>query len=116
MKAFPRILILVVPLFLAACNRSSDTSAPASSGGGGPSSASGDYVGAMEKAHTLAIKTADLSNIGNAIQQFNVVEGRYPKDLNELVTMKYFPRLPAPPPGQQYVYDAATGRVALGLK
>jgi hypothetical protein len=116
MKAFPWVLALVVSLFLTACNRGSDTSAPASSGGGGPSTSSGDYVGAMEKAHTLAIKTADLSNINNAIQQFNVAEGRYPKDLDELVSMKYFPRLPAPPPGQQYVYDPASGRVALGQK
>ena len=42
---------------------------------------------------------------------FNVEKGRNPKDLDELVTEKYLPKLPAAPYGMKLVYDAAAGKV-----
>jgi hypothetical protein len=42
---------------------------------------------------------------------FNVQEGRYPKDLNELVEKKYMRVLPEPPYGMKIVYDPNTGTV-----
>jgi hypothetical protein len=44
---------------------------------------------------------------------FNVQEGRYPNDLNELVTKKYLPYIPDPPAGMKLVYDAAQGKVSV---
>lgn len=38
-------------------------------------------------------------------------EGHYPKDLNELVELKYIPKIPAVPYGMKLVYDASSGQV-----
>jgi hypothetical protein len=45
------------------------------------------------------------------LQLFHATEGRYPKDLNELVKEKYINSLPSPPVGMKIVYDAAKGEV-----
>jgi hypothetical protein len=42
---------------------------------------------------------------------FNVDNGRYPKDLNELVEKKYIPRIPDAPYGMKIVYDEKAGQV-----
>src|SRR5206468_11882641 len=70
-----------------------------------------DYLGAVAKAKKSAEKTVETVSLNQAIQQFSVAEGRYPKDLNELVTEKYLPKLPEPPYGMKIVYDAAKGEV-----
>jgi hypothetical protein len=44
---------------------------------------------------------------------FNVQEGRYPKDLNELAEKKYIPKIPEVPHGMKIDYDAATGSVKI---
>ena len=80
-------------------------------GGTTPLNAPADYLGALGKAHQAAIKTVDTSSLNQAIQMFNVEKGRYPKDLDELVTEKYLPKLPAAPYGMKLVYDAAAGKV-----
>ena len=77
--------------------------------GENPLNAPADYLGAVVKAQQTAVKTVDTASINQAIQLFNASEGRYPKDLNELVTMKYMPRLPDPPANMKFSYDAATG-------
>ena len=42
---------------------------------------------------------------------FQVDKGRYPKDLNELVTEKYIPEIPDAPYGSKIVYDSNNGSV-----
>jgi hypothetical protein len=79
--------------------------------GGSPLTAPVDYLGAVAKAHQTAIKTVDVASIGQAIQLFNAEHGRNPKDLNELVTEKFLPKIPAAPAGMKIVYDAASGAV-----
>src|SRR5213078_3956701 len=76
---------------------------------GNPVTAPVDYLGAIAKAKKSSEKTIDTVALNQAVQQFNVTEGRYPKDLNELVTEKYMPRLPEPPYGMKIVYEASTG-------
>jgi len=78
---------------------------------GNPLTAPVDYLGAVAKAKKSAETTVEAVSLNQAVQQFNVAEGRYPKDLNELVTEKYLPRLPDPPYGMKIVYDAAKGEV-----
>jgi hypothetical protein len=46
-----------------------------------------------------------LTQVKNAIQSFVISNERPPKDLNELVRMKYLKSLPAAPPGKKFVYD-----------
>ena len=53
----------------------------------------------------------DTTSVNQAIQLFNVDQGRNPKDLNELVEKRYLPMVPAAPAGSKLVYDATAGTV-----
>jgi hypothetical protein len=70
-----------------------------------------DYLGAVGKAKQASIKTIDVAQITQAVQMFEAEQDRLPKDLNELVTMKYLREIPKPPYGKKIVYDANTGTV-----
>lgn len=88
----------------------SGTSTNAQSSSGNPVTAPVDYLGAVAKGKKQADKLTDLG-IKQAVAQFYAVEGRYPKDLNELVAKKYLSSLPPPPTGMKFQYNPATGEV-----
>jgi len=69
-----------------------------------------DYVGAVGNAQNYSIRQIDLAQLKQAIQQFNAAEGRYPKDLQELIP-NYLAKIPAVPPGYQITYDPTSGSV-----
>ena len=73
---------------------------------------SGGYLGALVQADKSAMKTIDVSYLNQAVQLFNTQEGRYPKDLNELVP-NYVAKLPIPPYGYRINYDANSGQVTV---
>ena len=73
-------------------------------------SAPADYVGALGKAQQGAVKTVDTTSLNQAIQLFNVDQGRNPKDLNELVEKKFIPKIPDAPRGMKLEYDAGAGK------
>jgi hypothetical protein len=105
---------LAASLLLVGCGDSSNQSAQPTNGAatsGNPLSAPADYVGALGKAQQTAVKTVDTTLLNQAIQMFNVENGRNPKDLNELVEKKFIPSIPAAPRGMKLEYDAATGKV-----
>ncbi len=110
----PLILCLAAFLALVGCGESSDQptqTTNGATGGSSPLSAPADYVGALGKAQQTAAKTADTASLNKAIQMFNVENGRYPKDLNELVEKKMIPAIPPAPRGMKLDYDAAAGKV-----
>jgi hypothetical protein len=110
----PLFLSIAAGLLLSGCGGQSDKSTTATnttSSGSTPLSAPADYLGALGKAKQTAEKTVDTTTLNQAIQMFNVEKGRYPKDLNELVTEKYIPKLPPAPYGMKLEYDAASGKV-----
>src|SRR5437763_11626669 len=96
-------LLLLGGLALAGCGKKEAKSTTGATNenysSGNPLTAPVDYLGAVAKAKKSAEKTIDAVNLNQAIQQFSAAEGRYPKDLNELVTEKYMPRLPDAPYG-----------------
>ena len=105
---------LAASLFLVGCGESCNQPGQATNGAASssnPLNAPAAYVGALGKAKQTAVKTADTATLNQAIQMFNVEKGRNPKDLDELVTEKYLPKLPAAPYGMKLVYDAAAGKV-----
>ena len=108
-------LLLLGGLALAGCGKKEEKSTASSTNennsSGNPLTAPVDYLGAVAKAKKSAEKTVETVSLNQAVQQFSVAEGRYPKDLNELVTEKYLPKLPEPPYGMKIVYDAAKGEV-----
>jgi hypothetical protein len=107
-------LSVAASLVLMGCGESSDHSPQATNGaasGSSPLSAPADYVGALGKAQQTAVKTADTTSLNQAIQLFNAENGRYPKDLNELVAKKFIPKIPEAPRGMKLDYDATAGKV-----
>lgn len=84
-----------------------------SASSGNPLTAPVDYLGAMGNAKKKAVGTVDVSSLTKAVQMFHISEGRFPKDLEELVTLKYMAKIPEAPHGQKIVYDPATGQVTV---
>ncbi len=107
-------LPLAASLLLMGCGESPNPAGHSTNGatsGSTPLSAPADYVGALGKAQQAAVKTVDTTSLNQAIQLFNVENGRNPKDLNELVEKKFIPKIPDAPYGMKLEYDAAAGKV-----
>lgn len=77
---------------------------------GNPVTAPVDYLGTVVQAQKNMTKSIDTSYLNEAIQTFQVQEGRLPKDLNELVP-NYVGKLPQVPYGMKLDYNPATGQV-----
>ena len=104
---------VVAGCFLSGCSRS-EPAAPKPANqpsSGNPITAPVDYLGAAAQAQKKSIKTLDEAGLNQNIQMFYAAEGRYPKDLNELVGPNYLTKLPAPPPGMKFDYNPTTGQV-----
>ena len=116
MRAFLLVLVAAAVL-LTGCgnNHSGKASSPTNStagstNGGSLVTAPVDYLGAAVQAQKNMTKTIDVSYLNEALQQFNVQEGHYPKTLQELVP-NYVGKLPTPPYGYKLTYDANSGSV-----
>jgi hypothetical protein len=106
---FPFSMFAIAVLFLAGCGKSDSGGAS----NGNPANAPADYAGALGRSQARAVGTIDLASLKQAINLFNVNEGRYPKDLNELVQSKLISKVPDAPNGKKIVYDPATGNVSI---
>jgi len=71
-----------------------------------------NYIGAVAAAQQRAEKAIDVSYINEDIQMFNASEGRYPKELDELIP-NYLAKMPPVPFGFKVVYDPATHTVSV---
>jgi hypothetical protein len=108
------VLLISMPfvLLLIGCgDQSKSGTQTTNTSSGNPVTAPVDYLAAAGKAQQSAVKTVDTAALNQAVQMFNVDNGRYPKDLNELVEKKYIPHIPDPPYGSKIVYDANAGQV-----
>ena len=111
----PILLSLLAAGLLSACDDKSgggagSTNAPTNPK---PQNALSDYGSALANAQNNAVKTVDLAALNQAVSMFNVDQGRYPTNLNELVDKKYMSQMPAAPRGMKLVYDAAAGKVSV---
>ncbi len=86
-------------------------SEPAKRNDGNPLMAPVNYLGAVAAAKSAAERSIDTSSLTHEIQLFYAQEGRYPRDLNELVTENYIPSLPKPPYHSRYLYNPGTGEI-----
>lgn len=77
--------------------------------GENPVAAPLDYIAAVGKAQRATISRLDQAKLVDAIQKFEAGESRPPKELEELVTMKYLPAIPPAPKGMRLEYKAADG-------
>lgn len=85
------------------------TSTPAQNAG----SSGGGYLGTLARGQQAAVKGIDTASLNQEVQLFNAQEGRYPKDLNELVTKNYIPKMPDAPAGMKINYDPTQGKVTV---
>ena len=112
---FKLLFSVSLALLLVGCGDSSKSPAPAPTNAptssGNPLTAPVDYLNSAVKAQQSAVKTVDTTSLNKALDLFNVQEGRFPKDLNELVAKKYIPEIPKPPVGTKIEYDAKAGTV-----
>ncbi|MDR3455856.1 MAG: hypothetical protein P4N60_00300 [Verrucomicrobiae bacterium] len=102
-----KVLLPVVPAFilLTGCDGgSSSSSAPVN-----PADVTNST---LVNAKRTADKTIDVSFINQAIQLYNVQEGRLPKTLEELVP-KYVAKIPDAPLGYKIAYDAKKGEASV---
>lgn len=76
-----------------------------------PMNAVEKYGGVMGKTFKKSKAMDDLLYMKNKINTFQVQEGRYPYSLNELVEKNYLEKLPEPPKGMAFHYDASSGKV-----
>ena len=115
--------ILFIPvaagLLLTGCSQSSSTTSQSAAtnttpnyASGNPATAVPDYIGAAGQAEKYSEKKIDLTYLREAIDQFNVAEGHYPKTLQELVP-NYIGKVPQPPYGSKIVYDPNSGSVTM---
>ena len=115
MKMPVYVYLAAASLFLGGCGNNSSKTAQTtnSTSSGNPLTAPVDYLGALGNAQKLAVKTVDVASLNQAIQMFNVQEGRFPKDLHELLESKLIDKLPDAPYGMKLEYDANTGKVTV---
>ena len=103
---------LAAALLVAGCGKKDTTAtAQATNEPAGPNALTApvDYLGAVGQAKKHSEKVIDTAALNQTIMLFNAQEERYPKDLNELVTMKYLPSVPKPPYGMKFEYNARSG-------
>ncbi len=104
-------------LTLTGCKKADEANAARptnqASASGNPITAPVDYLGAVAQAKKYSEKTINLVSVNNAIQQFNAMEERFPKDLNELIEKHYLQSVPAVPAGMRLGYKPQTGEVKI---
>lgn len=108
------LLMVVAGLLFSGCEKRETASPPATntqSSSGNPITAPVDYLGAVAKAKRSSEKAVANLGLNQAVKQFYAVEGRFPKDLNELVTKEYVPSIPRPPAGMKFDYNPNTGEM-----
>ncbi|MFO1460636.1 MAG: hypothetical protein U1G08_14675 [Verrucomicrobiota bacterium] len=104
----PWIVVLGSVLFLAGCGKK-EVKKP--EGAGNPATAPLDYLAAQGRAKQVAIKVTSTVEINSAIQKFQAMEDRFPRDLNELVQQHYLQTVPQAPRGQKFSYSPQDGSV-----
>ncbi|MBL9172486.1 MAG: hypothetical protein JNL10_03030 [Verrucomicrobiales bacterium] len=104
----PWMAAFAAALFLVGCGRK-EVRKP--EGAGNPATAPLDYLAAQGRAKQVAIKVTSTAEITSAIQKFQAMEDRFPKDLNELVQQHYLQSVPQAPRGQKFAYNAQDGSV-----
>ncbi len=107
MKKF-LLLLLTSGLFLTGCgDNASKKTTQAVNAVSNVMDAPLNYIGAVVDAKKHAENVIDVSYINQDIQMFNASEGRYPKDLQELIP-NYLGKMPEVPFGYKLVYDTNT--------
>jgi len=115
MRILPLPMVAAAMLLAGCSGSNSDNTPPAATNNltAADAKLGNDYLSTLAKTDKSMQKTIDTTSLNNIINQFQVAEGRYPKDLNELVQKKYLGKIPDAPYGYKLNYDAANGTVTV---
>ncbi len=109
-KVIPLLFAAACLCFFIGCGDKKKSSASTTNyNSGNPLTAPADYVGAVGQAQRSMQKTLSTVGLDQAVKSFAATEGRYPKDLDELVSKGTINQVPPPPHGMKYDYDSKTG-------
>jgi len=103
------LVLAAASIFLAGCGDSSKPGTAANEASN-VVTAPLTYIGAVGRAKKFAENQIDVSYINEDIQMFNASEGRYPKDLQEMIPT-YLGKMPVVPQGYKLDYDTNTHTV-----
>jgi hypothetical protein len=113
MRNFCGLILLAGALGGGGCGKEQTPPAPAAPAQSASQPNHDGYLGTLVRGQQVAVKGIDTASLNQEIQLFNVQEGRLPKDLNELVTKQYLPKLPDAPAGMKLNYDPVQGKVTV---
>jgi len=99
-------LLSLLGALLAGCGEKPGAPAKAN-----PATAPADYLKSAATSQKRAIRTVDTATLNKAVELFYVQEGRYPKELAEVVEKKIIAEIPPAPAGMKIIYDATAGIV-----
>ena len=105
----PLILLMLFLGLTTGCGKKEVTKPEAA--GANPAMAPLDYLAAQGKAKQVAIKVTSTVEINSAIQKFQAMEDRFPRDLNELIQQRYLQAVPQAPRGQMFAYNPQDGTI-----
>jgi hypothetical protein len=111
-KTFTFLFAAACLCFFSGCKQEKKAAAPSSdTSSGNPLTAPADYVSALGKAQKSAQKTLSTLGLDQALKTFYTEEGRFPTNLNELVSKGTIGQVPPPPRGMKYDYDPKAGTI-----
>jgi hypothetical protein len=110
-KAFALLFAVACLCFLVSCKQKKTSTPSSDTTSGNPLTAPVDYLGAVGKAQNSMQKTLGTVGLDQAIKSFSATEGRFPKDLDELVSKGVINQVPPAPRGMKYDYDPKAGTI-----
>ena len=111
-KSFAFLFAAACFSLVGGCGDKKAASPPAdTTSSGNPLTAPADYVGALGKAQKSAQKSLGALGMDQALKTFYADEGRYPTNLDELVSKGTISSIPKPPAGMKYDYDPKTATI-----
>jgi hypothetical protein len=117
MNANATLALITAAALCAGCDNASQSDPKTKSeSSGNPATAPADYLKSAADSQKRAVKTIDKAAINKALETFYVQEGRFPKDLYELVEKGFMKKIPEPPFGMELRYDTNAGVVTIEKK
>jgi len=72
-----------------------------------------EVISKLFNRHETEENAADLAHLTRLLRRYAVEQQQVPKDLLDLVTLKYLVSIPVPPQGQRFVIDRRRVEVKL---
>lgn len=106
----PVLISISVAALLTGCGKNS-TAGNAANDASTVANAPMNYLKTATAAEKSSENKINVASLTEAINQFNVQEGRYPTNLDELAAKHYIGKVPQSPIGYKIVYNSTDGSI-----